>query len=297
MTVTAITNAYDLLKKMESPTNREIVGLVKSLYSEPKEAAEENEIVRAERERERTHALANLQKKLQNLDKAVAALKTTPENEGREELRAIVETLMPVAAYHLSTPGVAEKLIPLFTLFNQIYAEKYSDDALNRLVADGKIKNQERLEFEKTRNQLSSLYNNDMDVADQIPFMQNLLLNIDQHPALLDRMTDELFEYRRHNMGTFNRIIGNFQKGLDLTLKNRAAHTAYATGPERLGVDLGNAFSLFLDLCVEGPVFKALGVEIPLPTDENQQKQGANTPYIPRADGKGVVQNQNYKGP
>ena len=267
--MSAITRMYDLLRGMPIPELEKIAYVLRP----------ESELVFGDAE----DPNAALRLKLQDLDRAVAALKTAPAQEGQAELVQFIESLMPLAAYALSPENedallqktAAETLHPLFKEFEEIYANQYSDRAIEELRKNGKSISEEELEQgQEYLEKLNSICAVNLEKANEEEYlrcvteMQQFLakLNAQTHPALFNPLLQELHKYRRENMGNFERFLDNFHKTSLKTIRNQSMHADYLQGWERVGYMTCNLVHAITDTVAHG----LTGRKVPfVETDDN----------------------------
>ena len=281
--MSVITRVYDLLKATPADFCADHDAIVAKLMP----LLEDGQILGDD---DREALRLELKNKLEDLPTTIAALETAPASEGQTELVQFVDTLMSLAAYTLDPDlgqNAAERqkaedirnqaikqLHPLFKQFENIYANKYSDKALEELEKSGKsMSDEERDAGRETLEQLNELCRvkledlNDGYHEDNIRFMQKLLLNLREHPILMNSMVGELHKYRRANMNNFQRYLENFGKASFKTIQNQSVHADYLQDWQRLGYMMGT----FVHMTTEMLAHSAAGLKTPFMEDDNEQ--------------------------
>jgi hypothetical protein len=271
--MTAILEMYKLLRNTPLPAAADREAIAKQLLDNP-------------------HALpAELFNKLQNLDAAVAKLKTVPADaEGRKECVELIETLMPLAAYALSEDNpdraaAIETLRPLFHEFQEIYAKQYSDNAIEELRKSGKPFNHAEIEAGQIKlNELKNFCLKNQLEKEDIKWMQEFLmtLNAKQDPTLMNTLVKGLVHYRRENMDNFQRYLEKATKDNLKSILNAGSHLDYLKEWQYVGSKLA---TFVIDI-IEAIAYSASGQLIPLPQDDNEASNAS--PAVQPINGRNI---------
>jgi hypothetical protein len=277
--MSAITRVYDLIRNLPAVDKESIINKLSGA-----EMVFDGEV-------ENKEQAEALHLKLEHLEKAIAALKTAPAQEDKRELTAFVESLIPVMAYALNPDDnidqtlkqqiqkqAIEHLHPLFQEFRDIYANQYSENALEELRKSGKSMNpKEKAEGQKTLENLNMFCNKkkaELEDETNMRLMQDFLLslNAQTHPALFNHMVKELHAFRRENTDNFQRFLEKFGNTASRIIKNQGAHGDYLQDWQQLGY----LCSIYIGEVLDVALCAATGKKLPFDEAPTADQNTAN---------------------